>query len=189
MQKDGWTGSYQEQDYSLLELLSLFWGYRVTILVSMLASFIVGSLYLMFTESVWVANTTVKLPEANDIVVVTTRADLYKHYNFIGFPDANSLYNDFLMEFNYEVNKRKFLNEKLSDEEKLSLHVIKYWAQKIYSHHLDSKGLKTGVTLSLSFKNSGETVKLLNEYVSFLINKQRAKLVRDLEYRKLSQLE
>lgn len=100
------------------------------------------------------------------------------------------------MEYNSEINKRRFLKERIGKDgvhlflgEVDEADFIKRWASKISANNFDFKGVKPGVNLELSFNTRDAALSFLQDYISFIVEMQKRKLVAELEGKKSIQIE
>lgn len=177
-------------EINLFELLSTLWEKRITIFGFIIISMLSGIFYAITTSEKWTASAIITQPEKDDLSVVMNTIDKLSIYGVNNLPSPIEIYNNFILEFNKYDNKINFLKNNTLGNELLNNANKNYtnnqWVNSIEARSLDKNSVTSGITISVSSKNSDDALNLLNEYTSYIISIEKNKIINNIEYERNS---
>ncbi|GAB6192078.1 LPS O-antigen chain length determinant protein WzzB [Desulfocastanea catecholica] len=177
---------YQDDEIDLRELLTSLWANKLLIIAITVIFSLAGIAYALLAPQLWSAKAVVipPLPSLSDqlqlrlenLVAISNRSSIIKsHDEFLaGFSDAK-LFTDFIQAFASFDNKIEFyktngyVRQVDTQDVRSQQRLLAECAEKI---SVKQKKDEEDATLSFGSDNSQEAVKLLNEYLAFIQNKE-----------------
>ena len=177
---------YQDDEIDLRGLLTSLWANKLLILAITTIFSLAGIAYALLAPQLWSAKAIVvaPLPSQSDqlqlrlehLVAITNRSSIIKnHEEFLtGFSNAK-LFTDFIQAFVSFDNKIEFLKtngyvRQVDMQDVRSLQRL--YAESAEKISVKQKKDEADATLSFGADNAQEALKLLNEYLPFIQNKE-----------------
>ncbi|MFM5520449.1 LPS O-antigen chain length determinant protein WzzB [Aeromonas jandaei] len=177
-------------EIDLFELMSTLWEKRITILGFIIISMLCGIFYAITATEKWTASAIITQPQKDDLSVVMNTIDKLSMHGVNNLPSPIEIYDNFISEFNKYDNKINFLTNNPLGSELLNNahknHTNNKWVNSIEARPLDNNAVTSGITISVSSKNSDDALNLLNEYTSYIISIEKNRIIKNLEYEKTS---
>ncbi|MCH7372118.1 LPS O-antigen chain length determinant protein WzzB [Aeromonas aquatica] len=198
IQPPGWyPGSYSDE-IDLSELIIVLWRKKLLILLITGLFTAAGIAYALLAPQVWSAKAVIKAPLQQDLLPMTRIANQAMLLGLTGFPSSKVIHDDFIREFNSYDNQREYLQESelfkrhiatAKPDEQGKRRWLRDWSKFISAEPVDEKGNKPGVRLTTSADTSEHALKMLEDYIDFIIVKQNQSLVNELTDQKSLRLD
>lgn len=185
-------------EIDLFELVLVLWRKKVLILVITVLFSVAGVVYVLLAPQQWSTKAVIAPPTPEDILPMTKVAVQATARGIDGFPDANSLYKEFVLEFNSYDNLRAYFVahplfsqrvQELGIDSKGSENLIRGWDKLIEAKPLGKKGEEQGIEISFVAPTAKDSQVRLEGYVDYIINLQQQQLIRRLNDQRAQKLE
>lgn len=178
-----------DDEIDLRQILYVLWQKKVWIIASALLFSCIGIAYALIAPQIWSARGTIIKPKQEDLLSMYKVERQSSLLGLRGFPSGDALFNEFILEFNAYENRReylvktelfkKFVDKSKSDTRSQRIW-LRNWASLVKAEPVDKKGEEPGIAISFSADTAEDSLNLLNGYVDFIIEIQKARLVKQI---------
>ncbi|WOQ14703.1 LPS O-antigen chain length determinant protein WzzB [Aeromonas media] len=193
----GWQASSGDE-IDLRELILVLWREKVLILLITVLFAAVGVGYALTAPQQWSAKAVITEPKLEDLLPMKKISVQASALGLTGFPDGESLYQEFVQEFNAFENRRDYLKgsplfaEQIKEsalDAKAQRRWLRDWAKLVMAKPLDKKGEEPGIAITFAAPAAETSLVMLEGYVGYIVNLQQHKLIERLGAQRDLQLE
>ncbi|WP_429038548.1 LPS O-antigen chain length determinant protein WzzB [Aeromonas media] len=193
----GWQASSGDE-IDLRELILVLWREKVLILLITVLFAAVGVGYALTAPQQWSAKAVITAPKPEDLLPMKKISVQASALGLTGFPDGESLYQEFVQEFNAFENRRDYLKgsplfaEQIKEsalDAKAQIRWLRDWANLVTAKPVDKKGEEPGIAITFAAPAAETSLAMLEGYVGYIINLQQQKLIERLGAQRDLQLE
>lgn len=193
----GWL-SPPGDEIDLRELVLVLWRQKILILLSAGVLAIAGAAYAFWAPQVWSAKAVIAEPKPEDLMPMQKAVTQAVALGLTGIPDAKSLYQEFVQEFNSYENRRDYLKasslfveqaKTLELDERAHKRWLRDWGQLVVAQPVDRKGEVPGIAITFAAPTAEASLAMLEGYVGYIVKLQQQKLIERLGAQRELQLE
>lgn len=191
-----WQATTDEID--LRELVQLLWRRKGLILLISALFAMAGVIYALTAPQQWSTKAVIAEPKPEDLMPMQKVVTQAVALGLTGIPDAKSLYQEFLLEFNAYENRRDYLKasplfseqlQKLGLDDKAQRRWLRDWSKLIAAQPVDKKGEEPGIVITLAAPTAESSLAMLEGYVNYIVKMQQRLLIQRLGAQRDLQLE
>lgn len=193
-----WIQPTDSDEIDLRELALVLWRQKLLILLVTVLFALVGVGYALTVPQQWSAKAVIAEPKPEDLMPMQKVVAQAAAIGLTGIPDAKSLYQEFVSEFNAYENRRVYLKASplfaeqakvLGLDEKAHRRWLREWGKLVMAQPVDKKGEEPGVVINFAAPTAEASLAMLEEYVDFIIKLQQKQLTQRLDAQRDLQLE